>query len=91
MVEETDDSVVATDLRMPGIDGLTLMVRIRAIRSATTFVVITGAGGGLAIFPEAAQPIDALVRCTDKAMYTAKAKGRNRLHLYDPASADTPS
>jgi diguanylate cyclase (GGDEF)-like protein len=43
LVKEQDYPVVVTDLRMPGIDGLTLMVRIRAIRPATMFVVITGA------------------------------------------------
>lgn len=43
MTLEQDFPVVVTDLRMPGIDGLTLMVRIRALRPDTVFVVITGA------------------------------------------------
>ncbi|MCP4444614.1 MAG: diguanylate cyclase [Myxococcales bacterium] len=43
-----------------------------------------GASGGLAVFPHAAETIDALVRCADKAMYSAKAKGRNCLHVFRP-------
>jgi len=43
-----------------------------------------GASGGLAVFPYAAETIDALVRCADKAMYKAKAKGRNCLHVFKP-------
>ncbi len=43
-----------------------------------------GASGGLAVFPYAAETIDALVRCADKAMYKAKAKGRNCLHVFRP-------
>tara|TARA_R110002096_G_scaffold42143_3_gene113545 strand:- start:23393 stop:24709 length:1317 start_codon:yes stop_codon:yes gene_type:complete len=43
-----------------------------------------GASGGLAVFPYAAENIDSLVRCADKAMYKAKAKGRNCLHVFRP-------
>ena len=43
-----------------------------------------GASGGLAVFPYAAETIDALVRCADKAMYKAKAKGRKCLRVVRP-------
>ncbi len=43
-----------------------------------------GASGGLAVFPDAAESIDGLVRCADKAMYKAKAQGRNCLHVFRP-------
>ncbi len=43
-----------------------------------------GASGGLAVFPDSAESIDGLVRCADKAMYKAKAKGRNCLHVFRP-------
>lgn len=35
--------VVVTDLRMPGMDGLTLMVRLRALNPDSVFLVVTGA------------------------------------------------
>ncbi len=61
--------------------ALRILDRIRLpIRLGDVSVQI-GASGGLAIFPGAADNIDSLVRCADRAMYKAKEKGRNCLQV----------
>jgi len=37
---------------------------------------------GVASYPEDALGSEALIRCADRAMYTAKAKGKNQIQLY---------
>ncbi|MCJ2049192.1 response regulator [Methylobacterium sp. J-070] len=39
-----DADCVLTDLRMPGIDGLSLLTRLRAVGSAVPVIVVTGHG-----------------------------------------------
>jgi len=41
MAESTEYAVVVTDLRMPGMDGVTLIERLRPARPRTQFVILT--------------------------------------------------
>src|SRR5438552_4172443 len=44
LLEETDADVVLTDLRMPGMDGLELLAKIKEIRPQTMVVLMTAYG-----------------------------------------------
>jgi two-component system NtrC family response regulator/two-component system response regulator HydG len=44
LLDETDPDVVLTDLRMPGIDGLELLARIKEVRPETMVIVMTAYG-----------------------------------------------
>lgn len=44
MVEEISPDIVFTDIKMPGIDGIEVLRRIRQTNSATQVIVITGHG-----------------------------------------------
>ena len=46
---------------------------------------------GVAVFPEDARRIDALVDCADAALFAAKRSGRNRVTAYEPGMRDDPS
>ncbi len=43
-IQETDYDAIVSDIKMPGIDGLALLERIRAVRPATPTLLITGHG-----------------------------------------------
>ena len=40
---------------------------------------------GIALFPKDGSNVEALIRCADAAVYTAKNRGRNGLAFYEPA------
>lgn len=42
MLSERTYAVVVTDLRMPGLDGLSLIEQIRVVAPTTTFILVTG-------------------------------------------------
>jgi DNA-binding NtrC family response regulator len=44
LLEKTEPEVVLTDLRMPGIDGIELLGRVKAIRPETMVIVMTAYG-----------------------------------------------
>jgi len=44
LIEKNDPDVVLTDLRMPGIDGLELLARIKEIRPGTLVILMTAYG-----------------------------------------------
>jgi DNA-binding NtrC family response regulator len=44
LLEQTDADVVLTDLRMPGMDGLELLARVKDIRPATMVILMTAYG-----------------------------------------------
>jgi two-component system NtrC family response regulator/two-component system response regulator HydG len=44
LLDEIDPDVVVTDLRMPGIDGLELLARIKEVRPETMVIVMTAYG-----------------------------------------------
>ena len=46
---------------------------------------------GVAGYPDHASTLDRLERLADAALYVAKRRGRNRVELADPASADAPA
>jgi diguanylate cyclase (GGDEF)-like protein len=50
--------------------------------------VVTGASIGIAIGPHDGTEVTELVRHADLALYRAKAEGRNRARLFDPAMND---
>jgi diguanylate cyclase (GGDEF)-like protein/PAS domain S-box-containing protein len=50
--------------------------------------VVTGASIGIAIAPHDGTEVAELVRHADLALYRAKAEGRNRARLFDPAMND---
>lgn len=51
--------------------------------------VTIGASIGISIFPEHADDMKGLLRCSDKAMYVAKHRhGGNHPHIYNPATDD---
>ena len=45
---------------------------------------------GVAQAPEHATAMSGLLRCSDMAMYTAKANGRNQYALYEPGTMESP-
>ena len=49
-------------------------------------VVGLSASIGVALYPEDEEDADTLLRHADQAMYLAKLAGKNRFHLFDPAS-----
>jgi len=53
--------------------------RLRGRRRHVTFSI------GVSFYPEDARDMEALLRCADTAMYRAKAAGRNRYALLEPA------
>jgi diguanylate cyclase (GGDEF)-like protein len=46
---------------------------------------------GVAVFPDDARRIDALVDCADAALFAAKRAGRNQVRAYGPGMRDDPS
>lgn len=67
-----------------------VLKQIRLPITVGSEVLEVGASAGLAIYPQDAETIDALVRCADRAMYQAKAKGRNTLQIYGKADSKNP-
>jgi diguanylate cyclase (GGDEF)-like protein/PAS domain S-box-containing protein len=49
-------------------------------------VLSISASIGVALYPDDEEDADTLLRHADQAMYVAKAAGKNRYHLFDPAS-----
>lgn len=47
--------------------------------------LVTSPSVGIAICPRDAQDIDALIRCADAAMYSAKRAGRGQFRFFDPS------
>jgi diguanylate cyclase (GGDEF)-like protein len=43
---------------------------------------------GVATYPQVGPDAEALMRCADEAMYSAKQKGKNRLQVYKPKTAE---
>ncbi|MFX4302228.1 putative bifunctional diguanylate cyclase/phosphodiesterase [Alicyclobacillus tolerans] len=43
---------------------------------------------GIALYPESSTDMDNLVKFADLAMYSAKNKGGNRFHIYDPTESN---
>ncbi|SHL11845.1 putative bifunctional diguanylate cyclase/phosphodiesterase [Alicyclobacillus tolerans] len=43
---------------------------------------------GIALYPESSTDVDNLVKFADLAMYSAKNKGGNRFHIYDPKESN---
>lgn len=78
---------------MPGIDGQgaaeDLASRLVDILSQPFSLVAgqvsIGASVGIAVFPEHAESVDALIACADSALYDAKHAGRNGFRIYDVA------
>ncbi|MGD0798441.1 MAG: diguanylate cyclase [Acidobacteriaceae bacterium] len=52
-----------------------------------TPVTVTGSIGG-AVYPETSEDVDALLFHADRALYEAKAAGKNRFHIYSESAAE---
>jgi diguanylate cyclase (GGDEF)-like protein len=72
---------------LPDADATTALVRAEEIRAAIAMIKIPGveraitASFGVAIHPEVAGDSETLLRLADRALYVAKAGGRNRVEL----------
>ena len=63
----------------------TLTERLSATYELDGIELNTSPSIGVAICPRDAQDIDALLRCADAAMYSAKQAGRGQYRYYDPS------
>jgi len=63
-----------------------LLDRIREPIAVHGETIAVSASIGVALYPEDDQDAETLLRHADQAMYVAKQSGRNRYHLFDPAS-----
>ena len=93
-----DDALVARQggdefvIALPGADAQTAqrLANAAVARLAEPFAVgsrpqTVGASIGIALSPQHGRDRDALQRCADLALYAAKARGRGRAVLFDPA------
>ncbi|WP_169805885.1 GGDEF domain-containing protein [Azohydromonas lata] len=82
-------------LLLPGLDEPALHERAEFWRCSVEALSITygsatfhvTASIGVAVFPSHAQDVPSLQRCADRALYTAKTGGRNRVVFAQPATA----
>jgi diguanylate cyclase (GGDEF)-like protein len=84
-------AIVQTALDTPA-DAVALAERVRQVLSEPFNVsghqVTIGASIGIAVAPADSQDPDRLLQCADRALYEAKAGGRNRLHSYEAHMGD---
>ena len=84
---------------LPDADRETVVKVAERVRTAIAGIGVLGgdsavtASLGLAIFPEDAPDAAHLLRNADRALYRAKANGRNRVEVFalDPATEGEPS
>lgn len=73
--------------------GLVIGERIRKVIEGTRFLESQGiearvsASIGIAAYPESADDVRGLISCADRAMYDAKARGKNRIVAASPLSS----
>lgn len=82
--------VVVTDMRMPGMDGLELMKRVRILDKDVSFVVLTGyaslenaieafeIGGPIEYLQKPIETIDDAIRAVERAVEKCRLKRKNR-------------
>jgi diguanylate cyclase (GGDEF)-like protein len=81
-------------------DGAAATAAAEKMRAAVEAAALVNAGAesgrvtisvGIAIFPQDARSIDALVDCADAALFAAKRAGRNSVQVFAPGMRDDPS
>jgi two-component system, LuxR family, response regulator FixJ len=95
-LSSTDFGCVVSDIRMPGIDGIELLKRLKAIRSAFPVLIMTGHGDvplaveamklGASDFLEKPFEDDRLVGMIDAALRQAESGGRSEAVTLDIAA-----
>ena len=82
---------------LPGVDAGTAARRAEQLRSKVEALVVRyiekslpciTVSIGVAAFPEAGDYAEVVLKAADEALYRAKQKGRNRVELVSPATAD---
>lgn len=78
-------------LVIPGIPRHCIRERVEQIREMIQLLRVNFGGieiqttvsGGVSIYPDNGESSEELIRCADKALYCAKAKGRNQFFFYE--------
>jgi diguanylate cyclase (GGDEF)-like protein/PAS domain S-box-containing protein len=86
--------LVLPGIAKPGATALAERLRLEVAQSRTAFqgaAIQVTASFGIASFPEDASDADALILAADKALYAAKAAGRNRVEVAATPARTAPS